>query len=576
MSRLEMDELGWDELDVLLLSGDAYVDHPSFACALLGRLLISHGWRTGILAQPNWQDKRAVTLLGRPKLFCGIAPGAVDSMLANYTAMRQKRKTDAYAPGGKMGFRPNRCSIVYANLCQHAFPGLPVILGGIEASTRRLTHYDFWTDSLRRPLLFDAKASLLVYGMGELAILEIASRLKNNESLLGIWGTAWISRLKDGEPIDVPEDYVHSDAIVLPSHALLMQDKEALLNQALLQEELLQRGNKYAYEQVDSRALMMAPPARRLTTAELDFLYELPFARKQHPSYKAQIAAATMIETSMTSHRGCGGGCSFCSIALHQGRRIASRSKESLVREAKILAKEHGAKRRGRGVAISDVGGPTANMWQASCTHPKKDNASWYCKRVSCCYPAICPFFHVPHAKHIELLRAIKKLEGVKQVRVASGVRADLALQDKSCLEAYIAEFTGGQLKLAPEHCVPHVLELMRKPPLAIFEEFLTVFKLQNKLLHRKQYVVPYLLSAFPGCTDADMQELSSWLSQRNWTPKQTQCFIPTPGTVATAMYYCAKNAQGTAIYVAHSDAERLRQHELLVRPQKKAKNKPK
>ncbi|MBQ7585722.1 MAG: YgiQ family radical SAM protein [Desulfovibrionaceae bacterium] len=558
MSLAEMQELGWESLDVLLVSGDAYVDHPSFAAALLGRLLVSQGFRTAIIAQPNWKDLTDIKRLGRPRLFCGIGSGAVDSLLANYTAFRQKRKSDAYTPGGVVGKRPNRACIVYTNLVKAAFPGLPVVLGGIEASTRRLTHYDFWSDQLRKPILFDAKADLLVYGMGERAILEIAWRLACGQDLLGILGTAFITKVKDGLPHNLSPNLAQLPKIQFPSHSEILAHKEALVFQAKAQERHMHEGGSLGYELLGDRCVVVTPPAKPLTTKEMDFIYGLSFARCAHPKYQEEIPAALMIKTSLTSHRGCGGGCSFCSLSLHQGRRISSRSKESLLAEARILVQEHGAKRRGGGVAISDVGGPTANMWGAICLKDFK------CKRESCCYPKVCPFFKVKPAEHIELLKAISKVPGVKQVRVASGIRSDLALKDLKSLEAYVALFTGGQLKLAPEHCVDKVLKLMRKPKYQVFEDFLEVFKRQNKLLQRKQYVVPYLLSAFPGCTLEDMRLLGDWLKARNWTPKQTQCFIPTPGTLATAMFYAEIDAQGKPLYVAKTDKERLEQHRVL------------
>ncbi|MBQ7618481.1 MAG: radical SAM protein, partial [Desulfovibrio sp.] len=294
-----------------------------------------------------------------------------------------------------------------------------------------------------------------------------------------------------------------------------------------------------------------------------DALYALPFTRKAHPCYQKPIPAALMLKTSLTSHRGCGGGCSFCSLALHQGRTISSRSAKSLLAEAKDLVKLYPRSRRQEGLAISDVGGPTANMWMGKCTARPEHN----CQRVSCCYPKPCPFFHTPQAEHISLLRQIKKVQGVRSVRVASGIRPDLALKDQESLLTYIREFTGGQLKLAPEHSEARVLKLMRKPPLEVFERFLAIFQEESHKLGRKQYIVPYLMSAFPGCNDEDMKKLVAWLKKRHWSPKQTQCFIPTPGTVATAMFYCGENEEGEKIAVARSDGERLKQHRLLVGP---------
>ena len=570
MSRAEMQALGWKELDVLLVNGDAYVDHPAFGPVLLGRWLVAHGFRVGIVAQPRWQSPDDLLAMGRPRLFVGVSAGALDSMLAHYTAFRKKRHDDAYTPGGKAGARPNRACLVYANLARQAFPGLPVILGGIEASLRRTTHYDFWTDSLRRSILLDAKADLLIYGMGELAMLECARRLAEGKSLHGIDGTAWLARVDEHNvPVDLPEEWLDLPRMQLPSHEAVQAEATELLRLTQMLEQQVHRQNAWAQQMVGDRALVLAPPARPLTTEEMDQIYALPYARSAHPRYREPIPADEMLRTSITSHRGCGGGCSFCSLALHQGRRISSRSQGSILAEARKLVAQS---RRGQ-VAISDVGGPTANMWQAHCalddaTAAKAEpgaRPSSRCRRSSCCYPTVCKSFITPQMQHVGLLREVAALPGVRQVRVASGVRADLALNDPEALAAYTGEFTGGQLKVAPEHCAARVLDLMRKPGMEVFEAFLQSFVEQSRLAGREQYVVPYMMSAFPGCTDEDMHELARWLQQRHWSPQQTQCFIPTPGSIATAMYYCGRNEDGEEIYVARSDADRLRQHRILM-----------
>ena len=570
MSRAEMQALGWKELDVLLVNGDAYVDHPAFGPVLLGRWLVAHGFRVGIVAQPRWQSPDDLLVMGRPRLFVGVSAGALDSMLAHYTAFRKKRHDDAYTPGGKAGARPNRACLVYANLARQAFPGLPVILGGIEASLRRTTHYDFWTDSLRRSILLDAKADLLIYGMGELAMLECARRLAEGKSLHGIDGTAWLAKVDENNvPVDLPEEWLDLPRMQLPSHEAVQAEATELLRLTQMLEQQVHRQNAWAQQMVGDRALVLAPPARPLTTEEMDKIYALPYARAAHPRYREPIPADEMLRTSITSHRGCGGGCSFCSLALHQGRRISSRSQESILAEARKLVAQS---RRGQ-VAISDVGGPTANMWQAHCALDDATSAkaepgarpSSRCRRSSCCYPTVCKSFITPQMQHVGLLREVAALPGVRQVRVASGVRADLALNDPEALAAYTGEFTGGQLKVAPEHCAARVLDLMRKPGMEVFEAFLQSFVEQSRLAGREQYVVPYMMSAFPGCTDEDMHELARWLQERHWSPQQTQCFIPTPGSIATAMYYCGRNEDGEEIYVARSDADRLRQHCILM-----------
>ena len=338
MSRAEMQALGWKELDVLLVNGDAYVDHPAFGPVLLGRWLVAHGFRVGIVAQPRWQSPDDLLVMGRPRLFVGVSAGALDSMLAHYTAFRKKRHDDAYTPGGKAGARPNRACLVYANLARQAFPGLPVILGGIEASLRRTTHYDFWTDSLRRSILLDAKADLLIYGMGELAMLECARRLAEGKSLHGIDGTAWLAKVDENNvPVDLPEEWLDLPRMQLPSHEAVQAEATELLRLTQMLEQQVHRQNAWAQQMVGDRALVLAPPARPLTTEEMDKIYALPYARAAHPRYREPIPADEMLRTSITSHRGCGGGCSFCSLALHQGRRISSRSQESILAEARKL-----------------------------------------------------------------------------------------------------------------------------------------------------------------------------------------------------------------------------------------------
>jgi uncharacterized radical SAM protein YgiQ len=536
MTRTEMERLGWD----------AYVDHPSFAMALLGRLLVAHGFRTGIVSQPRWTDATDLTVMGRPRLFAGISAGAIDSMLAHYTAFRKKRHDDAYTPGGMAGARPNRACIVYANLLRRAFPGLTVVLGGIEASLRRITHYDFWTDALRKPVILDAKADAVVYGMGERAVVDIALRLQGGRDLSGIPGS-----------VTAPSgaDRVSDADMEFPSHEDILADPGKLMHATLLMERQVHDGTDRAIQRVGDRVVVVEPPALRLDTEEMDRLYALPFARRAHPAYDRPIPAEEMIRDSVTSHRGCGGGCSFCTLALHQGRRISSRSRASIEAEVTGMTRTPGFKGH-----ISDVGGPSANMWGAECAREEKP-----CRRASCMTPKICPHFRMDQKAHLDLLRRIRRLPGVKGVRVASGVRFDLALQDMQALQGYLREFVGGQLKIAPEHVCDNVLALMRKPGNRVFEEFLTVFSRESERAGKEQYVIPYLMSAFPGTTDEDMRALSRWLGSRGWKPRQVQCFIPIPGAVATAMYVAGVTPAGKPLYVARTDEERLRQHRILL-----------
>ncbi|MEG1610649.1 MAG: YgiQ family radical SAM protein, partial [Bilophila sp.] len=480
---------------------------------------------------------------------------------------------------------PNRAVIVYADLVRRAFPGLPLIAGGIEASLRRISQYDFWTDSLRRSMLFDAHLDLLSFGMGERALLEVARRLDAVAELVGdlsalvpeagtsnppdfwpdLWPDLWTAipgtaRIVRGEERQRLLQMQSSPELVwLPSHEAMEREPRRYLEGAvLLERETHQMQRQLAQAcgmgTAEEGVVLLMPPAAPLTEQELDTLYDLPFSRLPHPSYREPIPAVEMIATSITTHRGCGGGCSFCSLALHQGRRIASRSRTSILEEAKRIAAMP------RGSSISDVGGPSANMWGATCTlDPNR------CKRESCMFPTICKGFHADQSACVDLLREVRATPGVKHVRVASGVRFDLALKDAAALEAYTGEFTGGQLKIAPEHCAPEVLNLMRKPGMKPFEAFLDAFRRYSEAHGKEQYVIPYLISAFPGCTEAHMRQLSDWLAARNWSPRQVQCFIPTPGTVATAMYYARCAPDGSPLFVARSDAERRRQHDILL-----------
>ncbi|MGI6356911.1 MAG: YgiQ family radical SAM protein [Lentisphaerae bacterium] len=547
MTKAEMAARGWQELDILLISGDAYVDHPSFGTPLLGRLLEANGYRVGIIAQPRWDTPEDIARLGRPRLFCSIGSGGLDSMLCHYTAFRKKRRDDAFTPGGKAGARPNRASIVYANLVRAAFPGIFLALGGIEASLRRAAHYDFWSDSLRRSLIFDAKADIILYGMAEKSILELARRLRNGESPAGIPGTARIS--------DQPED-----AAMLPSYEDILAKPTRLLEATLAIEEQVHHAGPRLAQPHGKKLLLLEPPQPPLSQAELDSLYSLPFTRQAHPSYSQPIPALDMVQWSITAVRGCAGGCAFCSLALHQGRRIVSRSPQSLAAEISALTKMPGW----RGT-VSDVGGPTANFWNASC----RANPST-CRRRSCLTPKICPHFDLKQKEYLQLLRQLKKLPGVKHLGIASGIRHDAALQDPDFVDGLAAEFVSGQLKLAPEHAAPAVTTLMRKPDFSLFERFCKLFTACSRKHGKEQYVVPYIMSAYPGCTMADMQRLATWFRRRGWKPQQVQCFMPTPGTIATAMFYARCDLDGKPLYVAASDREREDQHAALL-PRKRS-----
>ena len=560
MSRSEMERLGWEELDVLLITGDACVDHPSFGAPLLGRWLVSNGYRTGIVAQPRWDTAEDVKAMGRPRLFAGVTAGALDSMLAHYTAFRKKRSDDAYTPGGLAGARPNRASVVYANLARRAFPGLPMILGGVEASLRRIAHYDFWSDSLRRSIVLDAKATAVLYGMAEHSILALAEGLDRafeeggqwREQLWRIPGAAFAIKPDDLAP--VLDAWGMPDALMLPSFEAIQADPVKLIKATLALERHAHQNRQIAAQACGDRLIVLTPPGKGLEGESLDALYALPFTRRAHPNYAKPIPAARMVEGSLTAHRGCAGGCSFCTLALHQGRRIRSRSRASVLEEAARMAAL-----RGFSGSISDVGGPSANMWGGRCTG---DMAA--CGRASCLTPKICKHFEIDQREFVRLLEGVAHVAGVRHVRVASGWRMDLGLADMPALSRLVRDFTGGQAKVAPEHKAGHVLKLMRKPSFAVFEEFVRVFGRESGRAGKEQYIVPYLMSAHPGCTQQDMRDLADWLRARGWKPSQVQCFIPLPGTAAAAMYFSGKDTEGRPIHVARSDAQRLGQHALL------------
>jgi len=546
-SRPEMERLGWSELDILLVQGDAHIDHPAQGPVLLGRWLLAHGFRVGLISQPRWRDPQEAradfTVMGRPRLFLALSAGSMDSMLAHYTAFRKKRSDDALTPGGKSGARPNRATLVYTGLARAAFPGLPVFIGGLEASLRRVSHYDFWEDRLRRSILLESKADLLVYGPGERPLLEAALRLEADgeaADLDGLPGTVRPRRAGDR-----PE----GAWLELPAHEAIVSEPPLLMNATLALETLLHQGGRGAWQVSGERAVWQHPPAEPLSSAELDFIYGLPFSRRAHPAYRAPVPALEMLATSLTTHRGCGGGCSFCSLALHQGRRVVSRSAESIVAEAASLVGP-------KAVALSDVGAATANLWGAACLgRPDK------CARHSCLWPSPCPQLQADQRAWVNLLKKIKSIPGIKQVRVASGVRYDLALGDRAALAEFLNNYVGGQLKVAPEHLDPELLKLMRKPGPECFEKFLSLF---TGTAASGRYLIPYLISAFPGSDTRRMRNLADWLKKRHWRPRQVQAFIPTPGTVATAMFFAGIDEKGRPLQVARSDRERLAQHALL------------
>jgi uncharacterized radical SAM protein YgiQ len=550
---------GWNELDVIFISGDAYIDHPSFGVPLLARWLEKHGFRVGIIAQPDWRSKEPFMTLGKPRLFFAVSAGAMDSMVSHYTPARKLRHDDAYTPGNAHGARPNRAILIYSTRLKEAYRDVPVIIGGIEASLRRFAHYDFWEDKVRRSILFDAKADLLIYGMGERSLLEVAGRMQKGESLADIRnvrGTAYISRdipsitISDGEENRILEISSFEDVA-----ADKIKFAEAFRLASLEQNPHCART---VLQRHGGRILVCIPPALPLTESEMDAVYALPFEKGPHPSYKALIPAWEQIKTSITSHRGCFGGCSFCAIGMHQGKTIQSRSEKSVLNEIEVLT----CKSWFRG-SISDIGGPTANMYGLSCDNP---DASKLCRKRSCLFPQVCKNLKTDDERAVSLLRKARSFSGVKHVAVSSGVRYDLMEHQPAYFSELVSHHVSGLLKIAPEHLVEHVTALMHKPGRKAFENFLRQFRDENDRTGKRQQVVPYLISGHPGCTLADMLELALSLKKLGLTVEQVQDFTPTPGTLSTCMFYTGINPEsGKELHVPRSDREKGLQKALLL-----------
>jgi uncharacterized radical SAM protein YgiQ len=551
MSRSEMDALGWDVCDIILITGDAYVDHPSFGMALLGRLLEDHGFRVGIISQPDWTAIEDFRALGRPKLFFGVTAGNMDSMVNRYTSERKVRSDDAYTPHGTPHRRPDRAVTVYAHRARQAYPGTPIIIGGIEASLRRIAHYDYWSDTVRRSVLVDSKADLLFYGNAERAVIEAAHRLAQGAIVSDLYdlraaafmtATGWL-----------PGEHWHVDDVLspvrkhagerntcclrLPSFERVAADKTlyAMASRAFHLES--NPGNARCLSQAHGlRQVWLNPPPQPLSTAEMDYVYGLPYARSPHPQYgEARIPAWEMIRHSVSIMRGCFGGCTFCSITEHEGRIIQSRSQESVVQEIEAIRD----RTPGFTGVISDLGGPTANMYRMACNDRKIESA---CRRLSCVYPDICSRLNVDHQPLIALYREARKIPGVKKVLIGSGLRYDLAVRSP----AYIAELAtyhvGGYLKIAPEHTEPGPLTKMMKPDMGSYERFKQLFVQASKAAGKEQYLIPYFIAAHPGTTDTDMLNLAMWLKRHHFRLDQVQTFLPTPLALASTMYHTQRN----------------------------------
>lgn len=528
---------GWDAVDVVFVSGDAYVDHPSFAAAILHRVLEQAGFRVAVLSQPDWRSAEPWRQFGRPRLFYAVGAGNMDSLINHYTANKKVRNDDAYSPGGRIGLRPDRATLAYCQRCREAFPGVPVIAGGVEASLRRLAHYDYWSDSVRRSILLDAKADLVAYGMGEKTIVEIARRLEAGQTvkdLRDLRGVTYALGAKESEELkarglrSTGTDHVE----LLPSFEEVRADKLAFAEATRIIHTNTNPFNAAALIQFhDRQAVVQNPPSYPLSGEEMDAVYDLPFTRRPHPSYTEPIPAHEMIKDSVTILRGCFGGCTFCSITAHQGRIIQSRSEASVLREVEKLSADPEFK----GV-ISDVGGATANMYRMRCTRPEVEAR---CKRLSCVHPTICKLLGTDHDPLVKLLREVRQTPGVRKVFVASGIRMDLAQLSPEYVRELAEHHTGGRLKVAPEHTSPAVLEAMKKPPIDNFGAFAEQFKRASAEAGKpRQQIVPYFIASHPGSGLAEMIDLALYLKRSGYRPDQVQDFIPAPFDIATCMYY--------------------------------------
>ena len=556
VSKADMEARGWDWYDFLIINGDAYVDHPSFGGVVIARTLEAEGYRVALLPQPDWHSADAFRAMGKPRLAVMLSSGNLDSMVAHYTAAKKRRRQDAYSPGHQTGLRPDRAVIVYANRVREAFSDIPLIIGGLEASLRRFAHYDYWSGQVRRAILFDARADLLIYGMGEAATLEIAAQLNAGvpvSDITTVRGTSFAAREREACVYPWVE---------VPSYEEVKADKMAYAraNQVEYEEHDPVRG-KAILQKHGNRWLVTNPPQMPLSTKELDRIAELPYVREPHPMYDAMggVPAIEEVRFSVTHNRGCIGGCNFCALAFHQGRMMTCRSHESVIREVTALTHHPGFKGY-----IHDVGGPTANLRHPSC---KKQLKEGVCAKRVCLAPKPCPNLDADESDYVALLRKLRKLPGVKKVFIRSGIRFDYLLADKS--ETFFRELVryhiSGQLKVAPEHVSDHVLEKMGKPRHAVYLRFLEKYKKINEQEHMKQFVVPYLMSSHPGCTLRDAVTLAEYLRDTGHEPEQVQDFYPTPSTLSTVMYYTGLDPRTMEkVYVPKNPHEKAMQRALM------------
>ena len=560
-TRKEISDLGWDAPDVILVTGDTYVDSPHMGVAVMGRVLMDEGFRVGIIAQPDVQGGGDITRLGSPKLFWGVTAGAVDSLVANYTASGKRRKRDDLTPGGINAQRPDRAVIIYSNLIRRYFKDRPfIVLGGIEASLRRISHYDAWSNSVRRSILFDAKADVLVYGMGERSVVALAKNRRAGLPITGIRGICYISR-----EFPTPVSKFPGPDLALPSYNEVTKDRGKFTRMfKAFYENADPLTGRRLYQKQDTRYLVQNPPALPLSEGALDRIYELPYARDVHPFYgkKGKVVALDTIRFSLTTHRGCYGECRFCAITVHQGRHISSRSEASILREARGFLRHP----RFKGI-ISNVGGATANMYGFECKLKKKQGA---CKEKGCLFPEPCKHLPVHHGRQMHLLRALSQLDGVRKVFVGSGIRYDLILGDRKMGRAYLEEIlkhhVSGQLKIAPEHVTGAVLNLMGKPWGEGLEKFVALFNALKRKIGGKIFLTYYLMAAHPGCTRDHIQALRKFaVKTLHHLPEQVQIFTPTPATYSTLMYYTGRDPfTGKRIFVERNTKEKEAQKQVI------------
>lgn len=539
-----------------MVTGDAYVDHPSFGTAIISRVLESHGFRVAILSQPAWDDARDFRRFGKPRLGFLINSGNVDSMVNHYSVFKHRRRRDVYSPGGKSGRRPDRAVIVYCNRAHEAYKDVPVIIGGLEASLRRLGHYDYWDNKVRRSILMDSRADILIYGMGERACVEIAEAL---DAGIRAEDVTWIN----GTCVRMKDPYVQDDDVILPDFESIKASKEEYCRSFAMQYRSNEpvNGRRLIECYGSNSYVVQNPPQPPLEREELDILYELPFMRDYHPSYEEDggVPAIEEVKFSITANRGCFGGCAFCAITYHQGREVRSRSRESIVREAELLKQQDGFKGY-----IHDIGGPTANFRNPSCEKQKKHGM---CQHKDCLFPKPCSQLEADHTEYIDVLKAVRELDGIKKVFIRSGIRYDymLADKDRSFMKELCMHHVSGVLKVAPEHISPRVLKNMRKPAKEVFDRFSEEYSRMNRKLGKKQYMIPYFISSHPGSTLQDAVELALYMKETGFVPDQVQDFYPTPGTLATCMYYTEMDPfTMKKVYVAKTEEEKKMQRALM------------